>query len=157
MTIEQWTMTKLSNVHCSMFNCHLTGLPAAAAGPSFPGRPRCGVGNNIDHVLRRQFSDDGFHKVCPFPFATAYLHVIKLADEIAGRTAGDSGNRAESLQVRSVTNGALCRLAGTVGDKGFPFLDAAWRHVCDKAGMRIKHHIRVQCLLRSFHAYNSME
>src|SRR5213594_5088705 len=125
MTIEQWTITKLSNVHCSMFNCHLMGLPAPAAGASFPDRPRCGVGNNIDHVLGRQFRDDGFHQIRPLAFATAYLHVIKLADEIAGRTAGDSGNRAESLQVRSVTNGALRRLAGTVVDKGFPFPDAA--------------------------------
>src|SRR5436309_16132685 len=120
MTIEQWTMTKLSNVHCSMFNCHLTGLPAAAAGPSFPGRPRCGVGNNIDHVLGREFRDDGFHQIRPLAFANACLHVIKLADEIAWRTAGDSGNRAESLQVRCVTSGALARLAGTVRDQGFP-------------------------------------
>src|SRR5437867_9127507 len=127
MTIEQWTMTKLSNVHCSMFNCHLTGLPAAAAGASFPGRPRCGVGNNIDHVLGRQFRDDGFHQIRPLAFATACLHVIKLADEIAGRTAGDSGNWAESTLVRYVTSGSLCRIADTVGDKGFAFLDAAGR------------------------------
>src|SRR5262245_30676156 len=59
-------------------------------------RARRRVCSDIQHVLGRQFVDDGFHELAPLSFSHAGLHVVELANEVAGRTAGNAGKQAQT-------------------------------------------------------------
>src|SRR5207302_6344877 len=69
--------------------------------------------------------------------AIALLHVIELANEIAGRTATDSRHRAKALQIRTMAICAGNRFAAATADQRLAFLHASHRHEGGEAGVRI--------------------
>src|SRR5437867_3336330 len=107
--------------------------------PGFASRCARGrVGGDIQHIFRSQFRNDRLHEIRPYSLTRALLHIVKLTHKVAGRTARDSRNRAEPFQVGAMAYAALSRLAAAaVGDKRLTFLDAARRHIRNKARMRI--------------------
>src|SRR5256712_6450546 len=86
------------------------------------------------HLLDGQLGDDRFHELGQGSGAIAGLQVVKLAEDIDGRTSDDTGHLAEALQRWTVADGALNGPARAAAcDQRLAFRDAARRHVIDKA------------------------
>src|SRR5712691_10901710 len=86
------------------------------------------------HLLDGQLGDDRFHELGQGTGAITGLHVMKLAEDIDGRTSDDTGHLAEALQRWTMADGALNGPArAAVRDQRLAFRDAAGRHVIDKA------------------------
>ena len=66
----------------------------------------CVASNRADchYVIVTELGDDFFHQNAARARARARLEVIELARDIARRAAGDSRNRAQPFQIRTVTD-----------------------------------------------------
>src|SRR5438094_2176640 len=65
---------------------------------------RRGVSGNLQHLFLAQIGDGRLHQRSPHPLPSALLHVIKLADDIAGLTTRNGGYGTKALQVRAMTD-----------------------------------------------------
>src|SRR5258705_13967555 len=96
------------------------------------------VSDEIDHILVGKFRDNALHQRDRRAFAGARLDVVELAKEIIGSASGQTRHVAETLEFRTVADRALNGLAVSTGHgQGLALLDAAGRHVIDKAGVLV--------------------
>ena len=85
----------------------MTGREAGRkAGGGESGFERGRVGGDIDDVEEGEVGDDRFHLGKVGSGAGAALHVVKLADDVAGGTSGDGRHVFEALEIGAVAGGA---------------------------------------------------
>src|SRR5690242_4661275 len=92
------------------------------------GRQRGGIGRERYHIVDGKLLDDRPHDVAARAFSHLMFEIIKLAEDISRRPAGDAGDRAGAFQAFTVADPALNGLAAIVGQALASF-DAANGHV----------------------------
>src|ERR1700676_3567574 len=93
------------------------------------------IGGDVKDVVEGEAGDDWFHLLRGGAGAGSALHVVELADDVAGGTPGDGGHVFEALEIRTVAGGADNGFAvGAGGDEGVASFEAAGGDVGDEAG-----------------------
>src|SRR5258706_4770172 len=62
-----------------------------------PHRQRRDVGGDVEDVVAGHLVQHRLHESDPRPFAHALLHVVHLARNVTGRTAGNTRHRSQPL------------------------------------------------------------
>src|SRR3974390_3048218 len=84
---------------------------------------RSQVSHNRNHVAVAEPRHGLFHQRAPWALACAVLKIVKLAEELAWRTACQARDRAEPLQLLAVAHAAGHRFSrAACGDQGFALL-----------------------------------
>jgi hypothetical protein len=114
------------------------------------GFKRGRVGGDIDDVVEGEVGDDRFHLCKVGAGAGAALHVVKLADDVAGGASGDGRHVLEALEIGAVASGAEDGSSvGAGGDERSATLEAAGRNVGDEFG-RVVAEFRAFKIFRGF-------